>query len=212
MQIGRLVFDDEKSVHIVTGDSYMDLPSIAGFAREDIEGLSPKEVYDRVIEGLEILERREREILISRIERMGQEDLDPNRIARNSIPQIRAWKNQVTTIQGASEKVDLYLLALNEALEIALEEERQREKWREWKERMSPIERHVYDMRHEMTKGYKKRFRRLAQRDGEFCQRCGARNELVIDHIKPLSKWGGNEDENLQLLCRYCNTSKGGRE
>jgi 5-methylcytosine-specific restriction endonuclease McrA len=56
------------------------------------------------------------------------------------------------------------------------------------------------------------------------CPRCGATGEihwyhriprfigLHIDHIKPVSKGGGNEPENLRLLCPRCNISRGNRE
>jgi hypothetical protein len=46
------------------------------------------------------------------------------------------------------------------------------------------------------------------ERDGEACQDCGATEELCIDHIKPLNKGGGDEPENLQVLCRSCNGRK----
>lgn len=33
---------------------------------------------------------------------------------------------------------------------------------------------------------------------------------LEIDHVIPLAKGGATEPENLQVLCSYCNASKGG--
>lgn len=44
----------------------------------------------------------------------------------------------------------------------------------------------------------------VKQRDGFACVRCGARNKLTIDHIKPRREGGGNELENLRTLCRPC--------
>lgn len=41
------------------------------------------------------------------------------------------------------------------------------------------------------------------------CKRCSATQNLVIDHIKPLSKGGMNVLENIQVLCRICNLKKG---
>ena len=41
------------------------------------------------------------------------------------------------------------------------------------------------------------------------CQKCGATENLSIDHIIPVAKGGGNEDSNLQVLCRSCNSAKG---
>lgn len=48
-------------------------------------------------------------------------------------------------------------------------------------------------------------------RDGGACVRCGSSKELHFDHIIPLVKGGGDHAENIQLLCRGCNLSKGGR-
>jgi hypothetical protein len=41
------------------------------------------------------------------------------------------------------------------------------------------------------------------------CAKCGSTNDLCIDHIVPLSKGGTNTIDNVQPLCRRCNTSKG---
>lgn len=60
----------------------------------------------------------------------------------------------------------------------------------------------------------------LAKRDGPNCQACDIELVLVqvsvrlpngatIDHIRPLSKEGSGQVENLQLMCRECNQGKG---
>jgi 5-methylcytosine-specific restriction endonuclease McrA len=43
------------------------------------------------------------------------------------------------------------------------------------------------------------------------CAHCGTRENLSVDHIIPVLHGGGDELENLQALCRRCNSSKGGR-
>ena len=52
----------------------------------------------------------------------------------------------------------------------------------------------------------------VLRRDGFTCQYCGksAPNVLLeVDHIKPRSAGGGNEDTNLVTSCRDCNRGKG---
>ena len=44
---------------------------------------------------------------------------------------------------------------------------------------------------------------------GAVCQNCGDTDNLTIDHIIPISKGGTNELDNLQPLCKSCNSSKG---
>lgn len=40
------------------------------------------------------------------------------------------------------------------------------------------------------------------------CEFCGSDEKLSIDHIKPISKGGTNDRENLQCLCLPCNLQK----
>ena len=44
------------------------------------------------------------------------------------------------------------------------------------------------------------------------CERERSQLDLEIDHIKPRSKGGLDVDSNLQLLCSWCNRTKGNRE
>lgn len=57
------------------------------------------------------------------------------------------------------------------------------------------------------------RYRRdvVMARDGYHCQGCGTAENLSIDHIVPWSQGGNNTIENLQVLCRPCNSRKGAR-
>lgn len=47
------------------------------------------------------------------------------------------------------------------------------------------------------------------ERDMYRCKCCGTHKNLSIDHIIPQVKGGSNELNNLQTLCRACNTQKG---
>lgn len=43
------------------------------------------------------------------------------------------------------------------------------------------------------------------------CQVCGETENLHVDHIVPVARGGKTEPGNLQLLCRFCNISKGAK-
>lgn len=49
------------------------------------------------------------------------------------------------------------------------------------------------------------------ERDDFTCRSCGARTNLSVDHIFPESKGGALELDNLQTLCKPCNSVKGDR-
>lgn len=54
-----------------------------------------------------------------------------------------------------------------------------------------------------------KRRRDVFRRDGNICLKCGAKENLTIDHIVPVSKGGLSRMFNLQSLCSKCNGEKG---
>lgn len=55
----------------------------------------------------------------------------------------------------------------------------------------------------------KKLRKQVHERDGHKCLTCGTGLDLTCDHIHPESKGGLTTLENLQTLCRSCNSKKG---
>jgi 5-methylcytosine-specific restriction endonuclease McrA len=53
--------------------------------------------------------------------------------------------------------------------------------------------------------------RAVFARDGHICQICWATEDLTLDHIWPQVLGGEHTMENLRVLCRSCNSSKGAR-
>lgn len=53
--------------------------------------------------------------------------------------------------------------------------------------------------------------RRVFEKDGFKCVRCHRNRDLSVDHIVSVYTGGGDNFENLQTLCRRCNSSKGCR-
>ena len=56
---------------------------------------------------------------------------------------------------------------------------------------------------------YEVLFVTVGRRDGFKCARCGAVEQLVLDHVTPVSLGGITSAENPQLLCSACNREKG---
>ncbi len=55
----------------------------------------------------------------------------------------------------------------------------------------------------------KKQRLEIMQKYGGKCALCGSTENLQIDHIIPVIYNGTNDADNLQVLCKACNTSKG---
>jgi hypothetical protein len=60
---------------------------------------------------------------------------------------------------------------------------------------------------------YRRIFKELLRRYKFECPKCGNKeiDELTIDHIIPVSKGGSDDVQNLQILCKPCNSRKGNR-
>lgn len=71
------------------------------------------------------------------------------------------------------------------------------------------------DLRWEPAEPARKRrplpYRAVWDRDGWTCKGCGTHVNLTVDHIVPWSAGGSDELDNLQTLCRSCNSRKGAR-
>lgn len=72
------------------------------------------------------------------------------------------------------------------------------------------------ELKKKLTKNRRKEFQTnrnrlyllLIERDKLECKKCMKTDNLSIDHITPISKGGSDELDNLQLLCRSCNSRK----
>ena len=51
----------------------------------------------------------------------------------------------------------------------------------------------------------------VLERDGHVCLHCGTTENLSMDHVIPWSLGGPDTEDNLQTLCRSCNSKKGAR-
>lgn len=51
----------------------------------------------------------------------------------------------------------------------------------------------------------------LIERDGYACAECGKSKSLHVDHVRPLSRGGTDDLDNLRFLCASCNSRKGDR-
>ena len=53
---------------------------------------------------------------------------------------------------------------------------------------------------------------KIKLKTGHICNYCGSNKNLALEHIFP-KKYGGKDDaDNLILVCRYCNSSKGKKD
>jgi len=52
-------------------------------------------------------------------------------------------------------------------------------------------------------------WKRIKSRDGHMCLKCGTMGrDLEVDHVKAVFNGGTSADDNLQTLCKACNSEK----
>lgn len=67
------------------------------------------------------------------------------------------------------------------------------------------------EMRRKFQKERHVLFAIVEKRDGRFCRNCKTTHGLSVDHIVALVNGGTNDPDNLQILCKSCNSRKGSR-
>lgn len=55
------------------------------------------------------------------------------------------------------------------------------------------------------------RVRQTVMSRDRTCRSCGSAHDLTLDHIVPYSRGGQDTTDNLQVLCRACNSRKGAK-
>ena len=60
-------------------------------------------------------------------------------------------------------------------------------------------------------KNYKTVFEKLKYKYNFKCAHCSQSESLTIDHIIPQSRGGSDDINNLQILCKRCNSKKGSK-
>ncbi|MFN2456087.1 MAG: HNH endonuclease [Pyrinomonadaceae bacterium] len=120
-----------------------------------------------------------------------------NACMQRQLPKALEYKNH---IEAEAKNSELYAVALDIIGE-----------YETYCSHVSEINKHVEGQRRIIETKRNEFLVALEKRDGLYCRACGSVEDLRIDHITPLSLGGFSVLENLQLLCSFCNGSKGNR-
>ena len=105
------------------------------------------------------------------------------------------------------DKVYMMKESARESNKRATKKYRQSEKGK-IKRRLNKHARRVADSKGDFTF---EQWKEILNLYNQSCAECGGKNNLEIDHIKPISKGGLHTMSNIQPLCRSCNAKKGAK-
>lgn len=114
--------------------------------------------------------------------------------SETSVETIEKWRQELLEFKGKSKIIDNTILRMDSLIEKMGRREK------------------AFIEKPEKRKTFKKIrdkvFIEIGNKQGFRCALCGAVNNLQVDHIFPLAEGGTNDLDNLQLLCRRCNSIK----
>ena len=58
------------------------------------------------------------------------------------------------------------------------------------------------------TAGWKRLRRRVLDRDGWRCRKCGRAGRMEVDHVVPVKAGGTDDLDNLRAICRDCHIAR----
>lgn len=138
-----------------------------------------------------------------------QKELARTKVWRNS-PEGQAWiKNHHSTNKDYYKQYrEAYYKS--EAYNKATKKYQQSDKWKKMAQRRDAKRRAQWNNAEGSFTGDE--WETLCARYDYKCLACRKKKPLTVDHIKPLDKGGSNYIDNIQPLCKSCNSSKGSRE
>ncbi len=113
-----------------------------------------------------------------------------------------AWSNYNHDRDGRREYMRAYTKA---------NREKKNELSRQWAKQNREYRRYANNLRRAAGRITFEEWCKVVEAASGKCQVCGETENLHVDHIVPVSRGGKTELGNLQLLCRFCNISKGAK-
>ena len=130
---------------------------------------------------------------------------------------IKDYKDNITNEIARRQTIETDIIALRKQRQEAQAKEKIRQKLLRQKmqrELERKVQQEMVESGELIMEGSKRRHiphsivSEVYHRDGGKCVLCGSTDNLLLDHIIPVSKGGADTAENLQVLCQKCNLKK----